>query len=138
MTRGRLLLANIFAGLALGFTVTNIGFGDYAELNRMFTFQDLRMFYSFAAGVAIIVVVFAVLRVRGVPGRVHAGVVPGAALFGIGWAISGGCPAIPITQVASGYVPAVVTIVGIVVGVRLCRWVRGRYLRFADGGACGR
>lgn len=43
-----------------------------------------------------------------------AGVVPGAVLFGTGWAISGGCPAIPIAQVASGYLPAVVTIGGIV------------------------
>lgn len=46
-TRGAILLASIITGLALGYTVTNIGFGDYAELNRMFTFQDLRMFLSF-------------------------------------------------------------------------------------------
>ena len=42
-TRGAILLATVVTGLALGFTVANIGFGDYAELNRMFTFQDLRM-----------------------------------------------------------------------------------------------
>ncbi len=30
-------------------------------------------------------------------------------LFGTGWAISGGCPAIPIDQVASGAVPGVAT-----------------------------
>ncbi len=34
-TRGGVLLANLLTGLALGFTVTSIGFGDYAELNRM-------------------------------------------------------------------------------------------------------
>src|SRR5205085_11970480 len=93
-TRGAILLANIITGLALGYTVTNIGFGDYAELNRMFTFQDLRMLLAFAGAVAIIVVVFAVLQVRRTPGRIHAGVIPGAVLFGTGWAISGGCPAI--------------------------------------------
>ncbi|MCM2579377.1 YeeE/YedE thiosulfate transporter family protein [Streptomyces meridianus] len=135
-TRGAVLLGNVLAGLALGFVVTNIGFGDYTELNRMFTFQDLRMFLAFAGAVAIIVCVFALLRVRRTPGRIHAGVVPGAVLFGTGWAVSGGCPAIPIIQVASGYLPAVITIVGVVVGMRLCRWANGRYFHL-DRGSCG-
>jgi hypothetical protein len=135
-TQGRILLANVVAGLVLGFTVTNIGFGDFAELNRMFTFQDLRMFLAFAGAVAIIVVVFAVVRVRRTPPRIHAGVVPGAALFGIGWAISGGCPAIPIIQVGSGYLPALVSLAGVVVGIRLCRWTTTRHLHI-DTGSCG-
>lgn len=135
-TQGGILLANVITGLALGFTVSNIGFGDYAELNRMFTFQDLRMFLAFAGAVAIIAVVFAVARVRRTPPRIHAGVVPGAALFGVGWAISGGCPAIPIIQVGSGYLPALVSIAGVVVGIRLCRWTTTRYLHI-DTGSCG-
>lgn len=134
-TQGGILFANIAAGLALGFVVTSIGFGDFAELNRMFTFQDLRMFLAFAGAVAIIVAVFAIARVRRTPTRIHAGVVPGAALFGVGWAISGGCPAIPIIQVGSGYLPALVSIAGIVVGIRLCRRVTTR-LRI-DTGSCG-
>ncbi|MFC9537293.1 YeeE/YedE thiosulfate transporter family protein [Streptomyces sp. NPDC056975] len=135
-TRGAILLANIITGLALGYTVTRIGFGDYTELNRMFTFQDLRMFFSFAGAVGIIVCAFALLRIRRTPGRIHAGVIPGAVLFGTGWAISGGCPAIPIIQVASGYVPALVTIVGVIVGIRLCRWANARYFHL-DRGSCG-
>jgi len=134
-TQGGILFANIIAGLALGYTVTNIGFGDYAELNRMFTFQDLRMFFAFAGAVVIIAVVFAIVRVRRTPTRIHAGVLPGAALFGIGWAISGGCPAIPIIQVASGYLPALVTIAGVVVGVRLCRWMTTTHVPI-DTGSC--
>ncbi|MFC4150056.1 YeeE/YedE thiosulfate transporter family protein [Micromonospora mangrovi] len=136
-TRGALLVANIITGLALGYTVANLGFGDYAELNRMFTFQDLRMFLAFAGAVAIIVVAFAVLRVRRTAGRLHAGVIPGAVLFGTGWALSGGCPAIPIIQVAGGYLPAVVTIAGIVVGVKLSRWANTRYFHL-DSGSCTR
>ncbi|MEU6543206.1 YeeE/YedE thiosulfate transporter family protein [Streptomyces sp. NPDC046859] len=135
-TRGAMLLANIITGLTLGYTVSNIGFGDYTELNRMFTFQDLRMFLSFAGAVVIIVCAFALLRVRRTPGRIHAGVIPGAVLFGTGWAISGGCPAIPIVQVASGYLPALVTILGVTVGIRLCRWANARYFQL-DRGSCG-
>lgn len=135
-TRGTILLATIITGLALGYTVTNIGFGDYAELNRMFTFQNLRMFFAFAGAVVIIAAVFALLRVRRTPGRIHAGVVPGAVLFGTGWAISGGCPAIPIIQVGSGYLPALVTIAGVCVGIWLCRWANARYFHL-DRGSCG-
>jgi hypothetical protein len=135
-TRGAILLANIVTGLTLGFTVSNIGFGDYAELNRMFTFQDVRMLLSFAGAIVIIVCAFALLRVRRTPGRIHAGVIPGAVLFGTGWAISGGCPAIPVVQIAGGYLPALVTIVGVTVGIRLCRWANARYFHL-DRGSCG-
>ena len=136
-TRGGVLVANVIAGLALGFVVANIGFGDYAELNRMFTFQDLRMFFAFAGAVAIIVVVFAVLRVRRTPGpHPRRAWYPGAVLFGTGWAISGGCPAIPIIQVATGYLPALVTIAGVAVGIRLCRWANARFFHL-DRGSCG-
>lgn len=135
-TRGAILVANIITGLALGFTVTNIGFGDYSELNRMFTFQDLRMLFAFAGAVAIIVVAFALVGVRRRPGRIHGGVVPGAVLFGTGWAISGGCPAIPLIQVASGYLPALVTIAGVMVGIWLCRWANARFFQL-DRGSCG-
>ncbi|MFF5364475.1 YeeE/YedE thiosulfate transporter family protein [Streptomyces scabiei] len=75
------------------------------------------------------------LRVRRDAGRIHAGVVPGAVLFGIGWAISGGCPAIPVIQVAGGCLPAVITILGIVVGVGLCRWAGARRLLRVDRGS---
>jgi peptidoglycan/LPS O-acetylase OafA/YrhL len=135
-TRGAILLATVVTGLGLGFTVTNVGFGDYAELNRMFTFRDPRMLLSFGGAVVIIACAFALLRVRRTPGRIHAGVVPGAVLFGTGWAISGGCPAIPVVQVAGGYLPALVTVVGVVVGIRLCRWSNGRYFHL-DRGSCG-
>ncbi|EHR53084.1 YeeE/YedE family protein (DUF395) [Saccharomonospora marina XMU15] len=135
-TRGAVLMGSVVNGLALGFVVTNIGFGDYAELNRMFTFQDLRMLLAFGGAVAIIVVVFGVMQVRRTPGRIHAGVVPGAILFGTGWAISGGCPAIPIIQVGSGYLPALITIAGVAVGMWLCRWANARYFHL-DRGSCG-
>lgn len=135
-TRGGILLATVIGGLAFGFTIARIGFADFAEVNKMFTFQDLRMLLSFAGGVAIIAVVFLILRVKGATGRIHPGVVPGAVLFGTGWALSGGCPAIPLVQVASGYLPALFTIAGIVVGVRLCRWANARFLHL-DRGSCG-
>ena len=61
---------------------------------------------------------------------------PGAALFGIGWAISGGCPAIAIIQVGGGYLPALASVAGIIVGIRLNRWTTATYLHI-DTGSCG-
>lgn len=135
-TRGRVLAGNAVAGLALGYALSNIGFADYAELNRMFTFQDLRMFWTFLGAAALATAAASALRRRPAPPRIHAGVVPGAVLFGVGWAVCGGCPSIPIVQLAAGYLPAAVTLGGIVVGVRLFRWVNVRLLHL-DPGSCG-
>lgn len=123
-------------GFALGFSIGNIGFGDFGELNRMFTFRDLRMFFTFLGGVVVAGVLFQLTaRDRPPAARIHRGVVPGAVLFGSGWAISGGCPAIPLVQLGTGYLPAVVTIAGIAVGMRAYRILNARYLHL-DTGAC--
>jgi hypothetical protein len=45
-------------------------------------------------------------------------------------------PAIPIIQVASGYLPALVTIAGVIVGILLCHWANARYFHL-DRGSCG-
>jgi uncharacterized protein len=85
---------------------------------------------------ALIAIAVLVLRVRRRPGRIHPGVVPGAVLFGAGWAITGGCPAIPLVQVATDYLPVLITIAGVVVGIRMCRWANARFLHL-DRGSCG-
>jgi uncharacterized membrane protein YedE/YeeE len=45
--------------------------------------------------------------------------VVGGALFGIGWAVSGTCPAPALVMLASGAGLAIVTIVGLFVGLNL-------------------
>lgn len=136
-TRGWLLLGNIVFGLAFGYALANIGFADFAELNAMFTFQDLRMLLTFAGGVAVAMVATLLLLRRREPAPpFHSGVVPGGLLFGAGWAISGGCPTIPLVQLGAGFLPAVVTLAGIAVGMGLYRRVNARVLHL-DSGSCG-
>lgn len=130
-TRGGVTVVAGILGLFMGFVLAQIGFGDYGELNAMFTFQNLRMLLSFAGAVALAGVLLAIALPRPVTlRRVNQGTIPGAVLFGVGWAICGGCPSIPIVQVASGYLPALVTLVGIVLGMRLCRWVMINHWQF--------
>lgn len=136
-TRGGLLAGNAVFGGALGYSLSNIGFGDYAQLNDMFTFQDTRMFFTFVGAVVVAAAGTAVLLRRQPTGmRIHAGIAPGAVLFGTGWAISGGCPGIPIVQVATGYLPALITLAGVIAGMHAYRWANGRYLHL-DQGSCG-
>jgi uncharacterized membrane protein YedE/YeeE len=54
--------------------------------------------------------------------------VPGALLFGVGWAISGACPSIAFVQLGQGQLGALATIAGIFVGNRLFAAINGRYL----------
>lgn len=136
-TRGGLLVASVLSGTVFGFTLSNLGFGDYDELNRMFTFQDRRMLYAFAGAVVVAAGLSALFLPRsGARGPFHVGIIPGAVLFGAGWAISGGCPAIPIVQVAGGYLPALASVAGVITGMRICRWLTSRYLPI-DRGTCG-
>ncbi|MBT6446067.1 MAG: YeeE/YedE family protein [Acidimicrobiaceae bacterium] len=123
-------------GLALGASLGMIGFGDFAELNAMFTLQDLRMLFTFMGAVAVAGALFYTFtkdRPKGPP--IHRGIVPGAVLFGTGWAISGGCPSIPIVQLGTGYLPALMTMAGIATGMRAYRKLNARYSHF-DTGAC--
>lgn len=124
------------AGLVMGFVLTRIGFTDYGEAHKMLTFADLRMFLAFGGGVAIAMGVFLVLRGTWQKQRkfFHEGTFPGAVLFGAGWAISGACPAIAIVQVGQGYLPALLTMIGIFAGSVAYRYAHGRWFRWSTGG----
>jgi hypothetical protein len=140
MSRARALVAAPVLsgafGLAFGFSLGMVGFADFGEMHRMFTFQDTRMLLAFAGAVALAAVVhLAVYRSGPSPERIHKGVVPGALLFGAGWAISGGCPSIPLVQLGAGQLPALVSLAGILTGMRLFRVVNARWLR-VDTGSC--
>ena len=49
-------------------------------------------------------------------GKFKKGLVLGAILFGIGWAITGTCPGPAITMVGEGKLTAIVTLIGIFAG----------------------
>lgn len=124
-------------GLLMGLTLARIGFGSYDEVHRLFTLVDLRMLFAFAAAVLVAMIGFAVFaRGQKMPKKViHPGTVVGGVLFGSGWAITGACPSTALIQLGSGYLPAALTIVGILMGAYLYRKVHARFFRW-DSGAC--
>lgn len=105
-------------GVLMGFLLSRIGFSDFGEVHRMFTFADLRMLLTFATAVVVTALVLAWLRAgrdaTDIP--LHRSQLLGGALFGAGWALTGACPSIALVQLGEGRAPALITIAGIVIG----------------------
>lgn len=123
-------------GLVFGAALSGAGFTDYGELHRMFTFADLRLLLTFAAAVGLAAVGFAIhCRDARMPRRsIVAGTIPGAVLFGAGWAVCGGCPGATLAMIGEGQLAALLTLAGILLGTALGGWLKGR-LRW-DSGSC--
>lgn len=134
MTRTHVKLGAL--GVALGFVLSMAGFGDWAELHRMFTFgafeggpgaASLRLLLAFGGAVALAAAGFFLLARRDrIPEKpVRAGTVPGALLFGAGWAVAGACPATALVQLGEGKLTALATLGGMLGGA----WLHDRLRR---------
>ena len=123
----------VFWGCVLGYVVSRIGFADFHEVHQMFLLTDFRMFLAFASGTAVIVLYF--LMVSGFrvvqEAAFHPGIAPGSVLFGTGWALTGGCPAVVLLQLSHGSLGALSTFAGICVGMVAYRFVHERYFGWA-------
>jgi uncharacterized protein len=138
MTGGALSHLRLGAfGFGLGATVSAVGFSDYGELHRMFTFADLRLFLAFGGAVVLAAAAFAIHCGRGrIPSRpITRGTVAGAVLFGVGWALCGGCPGAVLVQIGEGKLAALVTLGGILAGTAVGHRVKARL--GWDSGSCG-
>jgi len=108
------------AGIALGFSLSRMGFTDFDQVNAMFRFADLRLFLTFAVGVTLLTAAFAVVRRAQHPAwpprPIHRGTLLGGALFGLGWALSGACPGVVLAQLGEGKGYALFTLAGVLAG----------------------
>ena len=126
-------------GFLLGVALHFVGFGDFSEVHAMFALEDLRLILTFAVAVAVTSVGIHLARPQErakLPrGKVHPGIIPGAALFGIGWALTGGCPGVIFVQLGEGQLIAIVTLVGVLAGNLLYGRAHRRFFRW-DTGSC--
>lgn len=133
MKRPRTHLRLVALGLALGFVLSASGFADWSEVHRMFTFgvaegapwqEGLRLVLAFAGAVVLAMLGFYLLARRDeIPAKkVRPGTVPGAILFGTGWAIAGTCPAAAFVQIGEGRIAALAILAGMLGGA----WVHDR------------
>lgn len=138
MRRWRAHLELGLLGLVFGATLSGAGFTDFGELHRMFTFADPRLLLTFAGAVGLAALGFAL---HGAPAGmarrpVVAGTIPGAVVFGAGWALCGGCPGAVLAMLGEGRLSALVTLGGVVAGTALGKRLQG-LLRWDPGSCAG-
>jgi uncharacterized membrane protein YedE/YeeE len=124
-------------GVALGVVISSAGFSDWGEIHRMFSLGvggggpaagELRLVLAFGGAVAIALLGFRLLAWRDdLPAKpIRAGTVPGALLFGVGWAIAGACPGAVVVQLGEGKPAALVSLAGVLAGAWLHDRLRKR------------
>jgi len=127
----RTRVAAVAFGAVFGFAISWGQFTDPDRLREMLLLQDAYLYLMMATAVAIGFVgvrVLRRLRVRALltgapvswttsrPERRH---VVGAAIFGVGWAVTDSCPAPIAGQLAQGVLWSVFTIAGVLLGIAL-------------------
>jgi uncharacterized protein len=122
-------------GIALGFVLSWLGFADYDEVVAMFSLERFRLWIAFAIAVGVAAIGLRWDRRSAPPRAMHPGIVPGAIVFGIGWAITGACPGSAFVQLGEGQLPAAFTVLGIVLGALGYGAVHRRFFRW-DPGSC--
>ena len=125
-----------FLGLAMGYCLERIGFGDFGEVHRLFVFEDVRMLFTFMGAVVIAMLGFFVIaRGQAITSRpYHKGSIVGGILFGVGWAITGACPSAVMIYIGAGHLAAVATIAGMFAGMLIYNKLKPRYFRWSTGG----
>ena len=108
-------------GLVFGYLLSWIGFTSYDEVQAMFMLRSPRLWLAFGLAVAIIAVAVRARCGLAPQKPLHPGILPGAAVFGIGWAICGACPAAAFAQLGEGQLPALLTVTGVFIGAAIYR-----------------
>lgn len=129
--------AFLVSGVWLGVVASLSGVSDYGEVREMTTLTNLRLFAVFAAAVSVSMLCYSwFTRGRNLSSRpIHKGTVPGALLFGVGWAMTGACPVITAVQIGEGQGWALYSLGGILLGMWAYGPVHRRFFRWSPG-AC--
>jgi len=113
-------------GTIFGFALSRVGASEFDAIYDMFTGSDLKL-----VGVIITAIVtgFAGMQLLHIKKTVRNGEklnvshkklgkwsLAGAAVFGIGWGLSGACPGTVLAQIGEGKVFALTTFLGMVLG----------------------
>lgn len=123
------LIGLLFGG-GFGFVLAAANLHEYTTIHDMLSLKEFDVFGLMGLAIGVSLPLLAILE-RSKIKTVLAGTlslsrskvrkhhVLGGAIFGIGWAVSGTCPAPALVMLASGAGLAVVTITGLFVGLEL-------------------
>jgi len=112
------ILRRVFLGLGLGYALVAMGFADGVQVRAMMTLADLRLLLTFGGAVVFTAVGLRLLGGHRVARqRPDRNVVLGSLVFGAGWAITGACPGAVLAQLGGGLGFALVTALGLGLGI---------------------
>lgn len=121
-------LPYLFWGLGFGFIISRCGAVRFDYIRDMFLFQSAQLYFVIGGAIAVALPLFAWLQAREkakarrgpkLPWphrRLTPGTLPGAAIFGLGWAVTGTCPGPAVVQIGEGHFVALATVAGIFIG----------------------
>jgi uncharacterized membrane protein YedE/YeeE len=129
----RLNLIGLLFGSLFGGVLAASNLHEYDTIHAMLRLQEFDVFWFMGSAIAVSAPLLWWLERRGLvtplggaltlsrsrPERHH---VVGGALFGIGWAVAGTCPAPALVMISSGAALGLVALAGIFLGL----WVHGR------------
>lgn len=125
-------------GGIFGYLLSKAGATDPQMIANLFTFADLQLLWVICSAIVVgIIGVQALKRLSGTsllrghaidfePKPFRRGLVLGAALFGIGWGLTGACPGTALTMLGEGRVIALFPLLGILLGTFAYGWWQSR------------
>lgn len=123
-------LIGLSFGILFGGVLGASNLHEYDTIHSMLRLDDLEVFWFMASAIAVSAPLLWLLERRGVStpfggelslsrSKPEAHHIKGGALFGIGWAIAGTCPAPALVMLSSGAMLSLVSIPGIFLGLHL-------------------
>jgi uncharacterized protein len=117
----------LILGTLFGFALSRAGATNYDIIADMFKFKNPQLYFVIGTAFFLNLIAYQVLKRAGVSGRYgaplnlpdrtfHPGIIPGAMIFGVGWAITGTCPGTAMAQLGEGHLAALIVIAGTFVG----------------------
>ena len=130
-------LVYTFFGLFFGVIITKSDVISWFRIQAMFRFEEAHMYLTIGSAVvtgAIAIFLLKKLEIKSFNSQIlnlkgkpyTRGFIYGGFIFGIGWAITGACPGPIFAQIGAGEFPAIVTLLGAVLGAQFYHLVKAR------------
>ncbi|UXE66120.1 MAG: YeeE/YedE family protein [Chryseotalea sp. WA131a] len=130
-------LKYLFVGVFFGLVLTKGEAISWYRIQEMFRFESFHMFGIFMTAIptgAILLLLIRKLKIKTLEGEeiempkkeYHHGIIIGSLLFGFGWALTGACPGPIYTQIGSGTLVAIVTLLSALAGT----WCYGYFQKY--------
>jgi uncharacterized membrane protein YedE/YeeE len=137
----------LFLGTIFGFALSRAGATRFDIIADMFRFRNAQLYFVIGTAFVLNLIAFQILRRSGATGRYgmpfnlpdrifHPGIIPGAIIFGVGWAITGTCPGTAMAQLGEGHLSARLVIGGVFAGAWIYPRVHARYFHW-QASRCG-